>query len=62
MAPVRGTLVRAGKVSGPCRMDGYRVPHEALTQLRGAAAARQVPGAEVAVAGGPIAGCMLLTS
>ncbi len=47
------------------RMHGYWVLHEAITQLRGAAGARQVPGAEVAVVaagGGPIAGCMLLTS
>jgi acetyl-CoA acetyltransferase len=47
------------------RMHGYWVVHEAVLQLRGAAGARQVPGAEVAVVsagGGPIAGCMLLTS
>jgi acetyl-CoA acetyltransferase len=47
------------------RMHGYWVVHEAVLQLRGAASARQVPGAEVAVVsagGGPIAGCMLLTS
>jgi acetyl-CoA acetyltransferase len=47
------------------RMHGYWFLHEAITQLRGAAGARQVPGAEVAavaVGGGPIAGCMLLTS
>jgi acetyl-CoA acetyltransferase len=47
------------------RMHGYWFLHEAITQLRGAAGARQVPGAEVAavaVGGGPIAGCMLLTT
>jgi acetyl-CoA acetyltransferase len=47
------------------RMHGYWTLHEAITQLRGAAGARQVPGAEVAavaVGGGPIAGCMLLTT
>jgi acetyl-CoA acetyltransferase len=47
------------------RMHGYWTLHEAITQLRGAAGARQVPGAEVAVVavgGGPIAGCMLLTT
>lgn len=47
------------------RMHGYWVLHEACTQLRGLAGARQVPGRpEVAVVsngGGPIAGCMLLT-
>ena len=47
------------------RMHGYWVVHEAVLQLRGAAGARQVPGAEVAVVsagGGPIAGCILLTA
>jgi acetyl-CoA acetyltransferase len=47
------------------RMHGYWFLHEAITQLRGAAGARQVPAAEVAavaVGGGPIAGCMLLTT
>jgi acetyl-CoA acetyltransferase len=47
------------------RMHGYWVVHEAVLQLRGIAGVRQVPGAEVAVVsagGGPIAGCMLLTS
>jgi len=47
------------------RMHGYWVLHEACTQLRGEAGARQVgPQPEVAVVsngGGPIAGCMLLT-
>ena len=47
------------------RMHGYWVLHEACLQLRGQAAARQVTSPEVAVVsvgGGPIAGCMLLTS
>lgn len=48
------------------RMHGYWVLHEACLQLRGEAGARQVsPRPEVAVVaagGGPIAGCMLLTS
>jgi acetyl-CoA acetyltransferase len=47
------------------RMHGYWVVHEAVLQLRGTAGTRQVPGAEVAVVsagGGPIAGCILLTS
>ncbi|HEY2330421.1 MAG TPA: thiolase family protein [Acidimicrobiales bacterium] len=47
------------------RMHGYWVLHEACLQLRGQAGERQVPGAQVAVAaagGGPIAGCILLTS
>jgi acetyl-CoA acetyltransferase len=47
------------------RMHGYWVLHEACVQLRGAAGPRQVrPEPEVAVVavgGGPIAGCMLLT-
>jgi hypothetical protein len=46
-------------------MHGYWVVHEAVLQWRGADGARQVPGAEVAVVsadGGPIAGCILLTS
>jgi acetyl-CoA acetyltransferase len=47
------------------RLHGYGFLHEAVTQLRGAAGARQVRRAEVAVVGvggGPIAGCMLLTT
>ncbi len=47
------------------RMHGYWVLHEACLQLRGQAGARQVAGAEVAtvsIGGGPIAGCILLTS
>lgn len=47
------------------RMHGYWVLHEACLQLRGQAGERQVAGdpevAAVAVGGGPIAGCMLLT-
>jgi acetyl-CoA acetyltransferase len=46
------------------RMHGYWLLHEACLQLRGEAGARQVPGAEVAMAaagGGPLAGCLLLT-
>jgi acetyl-CoA acetyltransferase len=46
------------------RMHGYWLLHEACSQLRGEAGARQVEGAEVAVAAagsGPFAGCMLLT-
>jgi len=47
------------------RMHGYWVLHEACLQLRGQAGARQVAGVEVAtvsIGGGPIAGCILLTS
>jgi acetyl-CoA acetyltransferase len=46
------------------RLHGYWVLHEAVTQLRGQAGARQVPGAEVAVVtagGGHRMGCLLLT-
>jgi acetyl-CoA acetyltransferase len=47
------------------RMHGYWVLHEACLQLRGEAGDRQVAGspevAAIAVGGGPIAGCMLLT-
>ena len=46
------------------RMHGYWVLHEACLQLRGESGERQVEKAEVAavaVGGGPIAGCMLLT-
>jgi acetyl-CoA acetyltransferase len=48
------------------RMHGYWVLHEACLQLRGGAGERQVPRrpevAVVSAGGGPIAGCMLLTS
>jgi acetyl-CoA acetyltransferase len=53
-----------GQLSGG-RVHGYWTLHEACLQLQGRAGARQVPGAEVAVAavgGGPLAGCLLLTS
>jgi len=46
------------------RLHGYWIVHEACLQLQHRAAARQVEGAEVAVAavgGGPIAGCLLFT-
>jgi acetyl-CoA acetyltransferase len=46
------------------RLHGYLQLHEAVVQLRGDAGARQVAGAEVAVAasgGGPLAGVLLLT-
>jgi acetyl-CoA acetyltransferase len=47
------------------RMHGHWVLHEACTQLRGEAGARQVARHDVAVistGGGPIATCMLLTT
>jgi acetyl-CoA acetyltransferase len=48
------------------RLHGYGFLHEACLQLWGEAGARQVPGGpEVAVAaagGGPLAGCLLLTT
>jgi acetyl-CoA acetyltransferase len=46
------------------RMHGYWLLHEACLQLRGQAGARQVAGAQVAVAAagsGPVGGCLLLT-
>ena len=46
------------------RLHGYWLLHEACLQLRGQAGARQVHGADVAVAaagGGPLGGCLLLT-
>jgi acetyl-CoA acetyltransferase len=46
------------------RLHGFGFLHEAVLQLRGDAAARQVSGAEVAVVaagGGPEVGCLLLT-
>jgi acetyl-CoA acetyltransferase len=55
---------QGGQLSGG-RLHGYGMLHEAVTQLRGAGGARQVPGEpEVAIAaagGGPLAGCLLLT-
>jgi acetyl-CoA acetyltransferase len=47
------------------RLHGYGMAHEAVLQLRGEATGRQVRSAHVAVAtagGGPLAGCMILTS
>jgi hypothetical protein len=52
-----------GQLSGG-RLHGYGLIHEAVTQLRGQATARQVADAEVALVsngGGPIAGAMTLT-
>jgi acetyl-CoA acetyltransferase/uncharacterized OB-fold protein len=53
-----------GQLSGG-RLHGFGHLHEAVLQLRGGAGDRQVPGARVAVVsagGGPVAGCVLLTS
>ncbi len=53
-----------GQLSGG-RLHGFGHLHEAVLQLRGGAGGRQVPGARVAVVsagGGPVAGCVLLTS
>lgn len=53
-----------GQLSGG-RLHGYGYLYEACAQLRGEATGRQVEGAEVAVVaagGGPLGGCMLLTS
>jgi len=53
-----------GQLSGG-RLHGYGYLHEACLQLRGEAGDRQVPNAQVAVAGaggGPIAGSLLLTA
>jgi acetyl-CoA acetyltransferase len=48
------------------RLHGFGLMHEACVQLRGEGGRRQVPGdpsvAAVAAGGGPIAGCMLLTT
>jgi acetyl-CoA acetyltransferase len=46
------------------RLHGFGLLHEGVTQLRGLGGERQVQNPEVAVVavgGGPIAGCMLLT-
>lgn len=53
-----------GQLSGG-RLHGYGYLHEACTQLRAEAGERQVNGAEVAVVaagGGPLGGCILLTT
>jgi acetyl-CoA acetyltransferase len=53
-----------GQLSGG-RLHGFGHLHEACVQLRGQAGARQVAGAEVAAVsagGGPLAGCLLLTT
>lgn len=54
-----------GQLSGG-RLHGYGHLYEACVQLRGTAGARQVPGnpgvAVVSNGGGPVAGCMVLTS
>jgi len=53
-----------GQLSGG-RLHGYGYLFEACAQVRGEATGRQVDGAEVAVVaagGGPLGGCMLLTS
>jgi acetyl-CoA acetyltransferase len=52
-----------GQLSGG-RLHAFGYVHEAVTQLRGEAGARQVDGAEVAATaagGGPLGGCLLLT-
>jgi acetyl-CoA acetyltransferase len=57
-------LNTAGGQLSAGRLHGYGLVHEAVTQLRGQAADRQVAGAEVALVsngGGPIAGAMILT-
>ena len=53
-----------GQLSGG-RLHGFGFIHEAVTQIRGDAGARQVPGAEVALVatgGGVPGGCALFTS
>ncbi|MEZ5169408.1 MAG: thiolase family protein [Acidimicrobiia bacterium] len=56
---------QGGQLSGG-RLHGYGFLHEAVVQLRGDGGARQVPGepavAVAAAGGGPLAGCMLLTT
>lgn len=58
-------LNTAGGQLGAGRLHGFGFAHEAVTQLRGAAGARQIPGdPKVAVAtsgGGPLAAALLLT-
>ncbi len=53
-----------GQLSGG-RLHGYGYLHEACVQLRGEATGRQVANAQVSVVaagGGPLGGCLLLTS
>jgi acetyl-CoA acetyltransferase/uncharacterized OB-fold protein len=53
-----------GQLSGG-RLHGFGFIHEAVTQIRGSAGARQVPGAEVALVatgGGVPGGCALFTA
>jgi acetyl-CoA acetyltransferase len=53
-----------GQLSGG-RLHGFGFIHEAVTQIRGDAGARQVPGAEVALVatgGGVPGGCALFTA
>jgi len=55
---------QGGHLSGG-RLHGFGMLHEACLQVRGEAEARQVDGAQVAVAsagGGPLAGCLLVTA
>jgi acetyl-CoA acetyltransferase len=57
-------LNTAGGQLSAGRLHGFGLLHEGVTQLRGAGGERQVRNPEVAVVavgGGPIAGCMLLT-
>src|SRR5262249_42592736 len=53
-----------GQLSGG-RLHGYGLVYEAVAQLRGGTGERQVRDAEVAfvgAGGGPLGGCMLLTT